>query len=53
MIQTYFELGKRIIEQEQEGREQTDYVTYFIDKLSHDLTLEFGKGFSKRNLELI
>ncbi len=53
MVQTYFELGKRIIEQEQEGKEQADYGTFILDKLSHDLTLEFGKGFSKRNLELI
>ncbi len=53
MIQTYFELGKRIVEQEQEGKEHAEYGTFIIDKLSHDLTLEFGKGFSKRNLELI
>jgi predicted nuclease of restriction endonuclease-like (RecB) superfamily len=53
MIKTYFELGKRIVEHEQEGKAQADYGSYIIDKLSNDLTLEFGKGFSKRNLELI
>ncbi len=53
MVQTYFELGRRIVEQEQEGKEQANYGTFIIDRLSHDLTSEFGKGFSKRNLELI
>lgn len=53
MVKTYFELGKRIVDQEQEGKDQADYGTFIIDRLSHDLTSEFGKGFSKRNLELI
>ena len=53
MVQTYFELGRRIVEQEQEGKDQADYGGFIIDRLSHELTNEFGKGFSKRNLELI
>jgi predicted nuclease of restriction endonuclease-like (RecB) superfamily len=53
MVQTYFELGRRIVEQEQEGKEEADYGDFILDRLSHDLTIEFGKGFSKRNLELI
>ncbi len=53
MVQTYFELGRRIVEREQEGKEDAGYGTFIIERLSAELTGEFGKGFSKRNLELI
>jgi len=53
MVQTYYELGKRIVEEEQHGEEQSNYGEYILDKLSTELTSEFGKGYSKRNLELI
>ncbi len=53
MVQTYFTIGKRIVEQEQLGKNNAKYGTYVIEILSNSLTSEFGKGFSKRNLELI
>ncbi len=53
MVQTYFEIGKRIVEQEQQGNQQAGYGTYLLETLSVELSKEFGKGFSKRNLELI
>jgi len=53
MVQTYFELGKRIVEQEQSGKDYSDYGEYLLDRLSIELSNEFGKGFSKRKLELI
>jgi hypothetical protein len=53
MVQTYFELGRRIVEHEQEGKDYSNYGEYIVDRLSTDLTKEFGKGYSKRNLELI
>jgi hypothetical protein len=53
MVKTYFEIGKRIVEQEQKGNEQAGYGTYLLETLSVELSKEFGKGFSKRNLELI
>lgn len=53
MVQTYFELGKRIVEKEQEGKEEAGYGEYLIKSLSQELTAEFGRGYSKRNLELI
>lgn len=53
MVQTYFELGKRIIEHEQQGKDQSNYGEYIIERLSNELSSEFGKGYSKRNLELI
>ena len=53
MVQTYFELGKRIVEHEQEGKDHSNYGTYLLERLSSELSDEFGKGYSKRNLELI
>jgi hypothetical protein len=46
MAQTYFEMGKRIVE-------QATYGKFLLETLSNNLTKEFGKGYSKRNLELI
>lgn len=53
MVFTYFELGKQIVEQEQKGKDYADYGTFILSELSEKLTAEFGKGYSKRNLELI
>jgi predicted nuclease of restriction endonuclease-like (RecB) superfamily len=53
MVLTYFEIGKMIVEEEQEGSKNAQYGTFIIESLSQKLTSEFGKGFSKRNLELI
>jgi len=53
MVQTYFEIGRRIVEQEQRGDDYAVYGAYLLSELSETLTAEFGKGFSKRNLELI
>ena len=51
MVITYFEIGRRIVEEEQGGKERANYGKYIIRSLSEELTKEFGKGFSKRNLE--
>ncbi len=51
MVTTYFEIGKRIVEQEQGGKERAEYGKQIIKELSKTLTSEFGKGFSERNLE--
>jgi predicted nuclease of restriction endonuclease-like (RecB) superfamily len=53
MVLTYFELGKQIVEQEQKGKDYADFGTFILSELSKKLTAEFGKGYSKRNLELI
>lgn len=53
MLATYFEIGQRIVEQEQKGETQAKYGDYLILKLSKSLSASFGKGFSKRNLELM
>ncbi|MFV0555293.1 MAG: YhcG family protein [Mangrovibacterium sp.] len=51
MTQTYFEIGRLIVEDEQGGEARAEYGKYILEDLSKRLTPEFGKGFSKRNLE--
>lgn len=53
MLMTYFEIGRRIVEQEQKGENQAGYGQYLLVHLSESLSGRFGKGFSKRNLELM
>lgn len=50
MVRTYWELGQLIVEEEQQGEERAKYGKYLIAELSKRLTLEFGKGYDKRNL---
>ncbi len=50
MVKTYWELGQLIVEEEQQGEERAKYGKYLIAELSKRLTLEFGKGYDKRNL---
>lgn len=49
-VQMYWALGKRILEEEQEGKERADYGTFLLKKLSKELVPEFGSGFSYRQL---
>jgi len=51
MTKTYFLIGKRIIEEEQDGNKRAEYGKKLIKTLSEKLTKEFGRGFSQRNLE--
>ncbi|HEX7469365.1 MAG TPA: DUF1016 N-terminal domain-containing protein, partial [Verrucomicrobiae bacterium] len=48
---TYWEIGRRIVEFVQQGETRAEYGDVVIEKLSHDLTKQFGRGFSHRNLE--
>ena len=50
MLSLYWNIGKVIMEIQQ-GDERASYGDAVLDKLSQKLTNEFGKGFSKRNLE--
>jgi predicted nuclease of restriction endonuclease-like (RecB) superfamily len=47
----YWNIGKRIFEEEQQGKERADYGKYIIRNLSKRLTPEYGSGFSVRQLE--
>ena len=51
MTKTYFLIGKRIVEEEQDGNKRAEYGKNLIKTLSKKLTKEFGKGFSETNLE--
>lgn len=50
MLNLYWNIGKAIMEI-QHGDERASYGDYVLENLSQRLTSEFGKGFSKRNLE--
>lgn len=50
MLLTYWNIGKRIVEQELGGSERAAYGRNLISALADDLTKEFGKNYSKRNL---
>lgn len=46
-VQMYWNLGKRILEEEQQGKDRADYGIYLIKKLEK----EYGSGFGIRQLE--
>lgn len=50
LVQTYWNIGKYIVEYEQHGAERAEYGSNLINKLSQDLTILYGKGFGKSNL---
>lgn len=51
MTRTYFEIGKLIVEEEQNGMQRAEYGKQLIIDLSKELTTEYGKGFSTTNLK--
>jgi predicted nuclease of restriction endonuclease-like (RecB) superfamily len=51
MVLTYFEIGKMIIEEEQEGKERAEYGKQLIHELASRLSCEFGRGFSTTNIK--
>lgn len=50
MVEAYWQMGKRIVEQEQQGKNRADYGSQLLKSLSKELTAEFGKGFSVGSL---
>ena len=50
MVLTYWNIGKRIVEQEQAGKERAEYGTSLLEFLADELTKEYGKSYSQRNL---
>jgi len=51
MVETYWKIGQRIVEEEQAGKSRAEYGTKLIENLSRYLTDTFGKGFSEANLK--
>lgn len=50
MVQAYWQIGKIIVEHEQNGSLRAEYGKAVLNRLSEQLTAEFGKGFDVRNL---
>lgn len=50
MVEAYWQMGKRIVKQEQQGKNRADYGSQLLKSLSKELTAEFGKGFSVNSL---
>ena len=49
-VQMYWHMGKRIFEEEQQGKDRADYGAYLIKNLAKQLEPEYGSGFSVRQL---
>lgn len=50
MVEAYWNVGRMIVEEEQQGKERADYGSHIIRNLSMRLREEFGKGFTEANL---
>jgi len=50
LLETYWQIGRHIVEFEQAGSAKAGYGKSLIKQLATDLTLRFGKGFSRSNL---
>ena len=50
-VQMYWNIGKRILETEQEGKERAEYGSYLLKNLAKKLEPEYGTGFSYRQLQ--
>lgn len=53
MTASYWLIGHRIVEFEQSGDERAEYGTALVERLSEELSLKFGRGFSRQNLQLM
>lgn len=51
LLTTYWSIGRIIVEHEQQNRERAEYGQQTLKELSRVLTKEFGKGFSRSNLQ--
>jgi len=51
MVEAYWQIGRRIVEEEQKGKERAEYGAKLISELAARLTAEFGKGFTETNLK--
>lgn len=51
MTASYWDIGRRIVEAEQQGRRRAGYGEQLIERLATDLTRRFGRGFSRQNLQ--
>ncbi len=50
-VQMYWNLGRRIFEEEQQGKERADYGSYLVEMLAKNLEKEYGSGFGVQQIE--
>ena len=50
LVDTYWHIGKHVVEFEHRGNERAEYGSGLINRLSRDLTERYGWGFSKSNI---
>lgn len=50
LVKANWEIGRHIVKYEQRGEERADYGSELLSRLSYDLKIRFGKGFSRRNV---
>ncbi|MEM8717618.1 MAG: DUF1016 N-terminal domain-containing protein [Cyanobacteria bacterium P01_G01_bin.4] len=50
LVETYWNIGRYIVEFEQQGQEKAEYGSRLLARLSKDLKQRYGKGFSKSNV---
>jgi|SRR5690554_336692 len=53
MVFAYWEIGKRIVEEEQNGSERADYGAFLLKELAQNLSVDLGKNFDERELRRI
>ncbi|MGN0599808.1 MAG: YhcG family protein [Oscillospiraceae bacterium] len=53
MVYTYYEIGRRIVVEEQNGNDRAEYGKHLLHDLADYLTPNFGKGYSADNLKLM
>lgn len=53
LVKTYWNIGRRVVEHEQQGEEKAEYGSRLLKDLSRDLKIKYGKGFSKSNIYLM
>ncbi|VVB96231.1 Uncharacterised protein [uncultured archaeon] len=50
MVEAYWQIGKRIVQEEQQGEARAEYGKQIIKELSKQLSAEFGRGFAEANI---
>lgn len=50
LVRTNWQIGHYIVEYEQKGKERAEYGAELLNRLSRDLTIAYGKGFSRNNV---
>ena len=50
LVTTYWQMGRYLVEYEQNGADRAKYGAEILTRLSHDLTIRCGRGFGKSNL---